>query len=241
MTILKDTEHKLNEAQRKQDEQTLTELAKLSLIEFDRVKKEKADVMGIKVSTLESEVKKIRPKDVDDRKQGRSITIHEVDPWESPVDPAELLDEISERINRHMVIRPEYADACTLWVVHDHVFDLFDHTPRLVINGPEPECGKTLLMTHIVGNMVNRRKTTELMKAAPFFRMVEIYRPTFLIDEVDVFERIRICWPPSITGLNRTDVSRSVWAKTSSHVIFQRIVPLQCRVFVYRRNYPGPH
>ena len=56
-----------------------------------------------------------------------------------------------------------------------------------MINAPDAECGKTVLMTHMVGNMVNKPQTVELMKAAPFFRLAEAYHPTYLIDEMDVF------------------------------------------------------
>jgi len=42
-------------------------------------------------------------------------------------------------------------------------------------------------MVHMVGNLVTRPQPVELMKAAPFFRFAESLKPTFLIDEMDVF------------------------------------------------------
>jgi hypothetical protein len=36
----------------------------------------------------------------------------------------------------------EYV-GLALWALHTHVFDLFNHTPRLIITSPEPACGKS--------------------------------------------------------------------------------------------------
>jgi putative DNA primase/helicase len=71
--------------------------------------------------------------------------------------------------------------------VHTHIYRIFDHTPRLLITAPDAECGKTVLMTHMVGKLVNKPQSVELMKAAPFFRLAEALHPTYLIDEMDVF------------------------------------------------------
>jgi putative DNA primase/helicase len=54
-------------------------------------------------------------------------------------------------------------------------------------NAPEMECAKTLLIKHVVGQMVPRMLYVELMKPAPFFRMAQRFKPTFVIDEVDLF------------------------------------------------------
>jgi len=42
-------------------------------------------------------------------------------------------------------------------------------------------------MVHIVGDLIPKPLVTELMKAAPFFRLAEEAKPSYLIDEMDVF------------------------------------------------------
>ena len=90
-----------------------------------------------------------------------------------------VLDEAAELIMRHMVIRDVDAYACVLWAAHSHVFKLFSHSPRLLIDAPDAECGKTLLMSHMVGNLVNKPQSVELMKPAPFFRLAQAHQPHF--------------------------------------------------------------
>jgi hypothetical protein len=119
--------------------------------------------------------------------KGRGIELYEPEPWESPVDGAKVLNDARQAIRRHMMIRDEHVVAAALWAAHAHVYDVFSHTPRLGITAPDAECGKSLLLYHLVGALVTRPQPVELMKAAPFFRLAEQFKPTFLIDEVDVF------------------------------------------------------
>lgn len=120
-------------------------------------------------------------------KRGRRLELYEPSPWPEPVNGVELLDEISATIKNYMVMHESDADLVALWVIHTHIFDAFTHTPRLLITAPDMECGKTVLMSHLVGNMVNRPQIVEMMSPAPFFRLANAYQPTFLIDEADVF------------------------------------------------------
>ena len=98
-----------------------------------------------------------------------------------------VLDGALAKIKRHMAILNEHAVGAVLWAAHTHVYNVYAHTPRLLINAPEAECGKTLLLFHLVGALVPRPQAVELMKPAPFFRLAEEFKPCFLIDEVDVF------------------------------------------------------
>ncbi len=119
--------------------------------------------------------------------KGRKIVLYQPEPWPEPVNGAEVLDEALAKIKRHMSILDEHAVAAVLWAAHAHVYDIYAHTPRLLINAPEADCGKTALLSHLVGNLVPRPQPLELMKPAPFFRLAEEHKPCFLIDEVDVF------------------------------------------------------
>jgi putative DNA primase/helicase len=163
----------------------IKQLSELSPLEYDRKRVEVADRLGVRVSTLDKEVSKARGSESEG--QGRPVTLYEPEPWPTSINGCHALDEALSIIRRHMVITDNEAYACVLWAAHEHIFDIFSHTPRLLITAPDAECGKTLLMAHIVGNMLTRPKVAESLSPAPFFRLAEIYKPAFLIDEVDAF------------------------------------------------------
>jgi len=169
-------------------DELVQELARLSPLEYEQKKKPIAKAYGInRISVLDKEVEKARKDTDDDTAKGRKIEYTDTEPWPEPVNGVAVLDEAANLIMKHMVIREVDAYACALWAVHTHIFKLFSHIPRLLIDAPDAECGKTLLMTHMVGNLVNRSQHVELMKPAPFFRLAQDFQPTFLIDEMDVF------------------------------------------------------
>ncbi|MGV7222964.1 MAG: DUF3631 domain-containing protein [Nitrospinales bacterium] len=169
-------------------EQTVIKLSALSPLEYDQVREKEAKEMGVRAGTLDKEVAKARNEDEKSAK-GREIHLYEPEPWPNPVDGAAAITEAANHIKRHMIMSPTDADACALWSVHTFLFEVFSHSPRLAITAPAQECGKTVLMSHMVGNMSNKPQPVELMKAAPFFRLAEDYKPTYLIDEADVFIR----------------------------------------------------
>lgn len=166
------------------------ELAQLPKLEYDRVRKARAKALEVRPGTLDEEVVKAR-RDAEGSEgsegQGKEVRLYEPPPWETPVEGEVVLDAVSNALRRHMVMRGTDADAVALWCAHVYLFKRFSHTPRLLVTAPDAECGKTLLLKHMVGNLVTRPMPVELMKTAPFFRLAEKYQPTFLIDEVDVF------------------------------------------------------
>lgn len=172
--------------------QAIAILAALPPIEYDQFRRPQAKAMRIRISTLDKQVQVHRKEygisetgDRDD-KNGREIVLYEPEPWPELVEGADVLSEALAIIERFMHIRKESAIQCVLWACHAHVFDIFNHSPRLAISAPDAECGKTLLRA-LIGLMVPRPQYVEIMKAAPFFRMTEKYKPVWLIDECDVF------------------------------------------------------
>ncbi len=162
----------------------ITEMADLPDIEYELKRTQVAEEYNVRTTFLDK-CRKQQTSDGDAK--GTEIKLYEPEPWPDAVNGAEVLDEAVALITKHMIIREVDAYACVLWAVHTHIFTGFNHSPRLLIDAPDAECGKTLLMTHMVGNLVNKPQTVELMKPAPFFRMAQDYKPTFLIDEMDVF------------------------------------------------------
>jgi hypothetical protein len=97
------------------------------------------------------------------------------------------LDEISDLVSRHMIVRNEEAKAAALWVAHTYVFKRFQHTPRLAITSPEKQCGKSTLLKILFELSYNPLKTDNITPAAIFRAIGASNGMTMLIDEADTF------------------------------------------------------
>ncbi len=179
----------MNEKISPTDTETVNRLTSLNPLEYDRERKEAAVNLDVSVSALDEAVKQARRETTETATKGRSINFYEPDPWSTPIDGSIALTEAANHILRHMRINEADAYACALWAAHTYMFEDFDHSPRLCITAHTEESGKTVLMSHLVGNLSNKPLSVELMKPAPFFRLAEEHKPTFLIDECDVFIR----------------------------------------------------
>jgi putative DNA primase/helicase len=76
--------------------------------------------------------------------------------------------------------------AVALWIVHTYVLDCFMISPRLAITSPEKRCGKTTLLD-VLSRLVNKPLSTAHITTSAAFRIVEMHRPTLLVDEADTF------------------------------------------------------
>ena len=170
-------------------ETLLAELAALSPIEYDRRRAKAADQLGVRVPTLDDEMKcRRRPTDGDNGAAGVVILLCDPEPCAEPVDGTGLLTAIREAYRRHLVL-PEHADiALALWTVFTWVLDAFMVAPLLAVVSPEKRCGKTTLL-HLLHALTPRALFASNITAAALFRAVECYRPTLIVDEADTFLR----------------------------------------------------
>ncbi|MCT1776763.1 DUF3631 domain-containing protein [Brachybacterium sp. p3-SID957] len=81
---------------------------------------------------------------------------------------------------------PETADAHALWIVHAHVVDQFENTPRIAFLSPEPGSGKSRCM-ELTEALVPRPVLSVNATPAYIFRKIsdDAGLPTLLIDECD--------------------------------------------------------
>ncbi len=166
----------------------LHRLAALSPLEYDSVRKSKADHLGVRVTTLDEEVRRARPEadSGGSRAQGRAVSIPDVESWPDAVNGAAVLAEAVAMLRTYAAL-PTGADvALALWAAHTHAFDAFLVTPRLVINSPEKQCGKTVTL-RLVSSLSARAVDSANISVAALFRFIELSRPTLFIDEADTF------------------------------------------------------
>src|SRR6266480_1078466 len=172
------------------DTDTYGRLAALSAADYDRCRQTEADALGIRVKTLDDEVERLRPwtGGNDSTLQGCPIDLPDVEPWPQPVDGADLLAAVSDRLPQHSALPSGAADAMALWSAHSHCFEAFNVTPRLNITSPTKGCGKTVTLD-VLARLVPRPLATENLTPAVLFRVIENRKPTLLADEYDSWLR----------------------------------------------------
>lgn len=74
-------------------EAKLIELAELPPIEYDRCRQRVAKEIGVRASTLDSEVEKRRSRSTETDSQ--HLTFDDLEPYDQPVDGADLLNEVA--------------------------------------------------------------------------------------------------------------------------------------------------
>lgn len=106
--------------------------------------------------------------------------------WDSPINAEVLLNEIKDAIQRYVIADNETIIAATLWVCYTWFIDVVSYAPIANITAPEKRCGKTKLLS-ILKRLSYQGFTTSNISSAALFRLIELYKPTLFIDEVDNF------------------------------------------------------
>jgi hypothetical protein len=167
------------------EEVTVVRLALLSPQAYDRVRKDEAARLGVRVTTLDDQVRQARA--AAHVPAGDDVDLPAPQPWLEPVRLTDLLTEITTAIARHVVLPPEMVDLIALWIAHTWVSDQFDHTPRLGITSPTRQCGKSTLL-EVLRHLCMRPLKADNVSSSSTFRIVQALSPiTLLIDEVDTF------------------------------------------------------
>lgn len=164
--------------------ENVNRLAALPTLEYDRIRKEEAERLNVRVGTLDAEVAKIRKAEKADA--GESALFPEVEPWAEVVDGALLLHEIVSIVKRFIICEPETLTATALWCAFTWLIDKAQVAPLAVITAPEMRCGKTQLL-NVIGKLSYRPLQASSITPPAMFRVIEAYHPTLLIDEADTF------------------------------------------------------
>ncbi|MBK0399507.1 DUF3631 domain-containing protein [Limibaculum sp. M0105] len=111
------------------------------------------------------------------------------DPWPSAVSGLELAEDVRAAFLAHVVFPSDAdADAATLWAFGTYFMGIWRLWPKLLVQSPEKQCGKSTLLEEIEAH-VWRGYITANITAAALFRIIEQWEPTLLIDEADRFLR----------------------------------------------------
>ncbi len=161
-------------------------LAALPPHAYDRERKAAAKELGVRVPTLDADVKRARPRDDADDGQGKPIELPEIELHPDPVDGAELIRDLVAQIRRFIVLPEEVALTVALWTIFAHAHDAAFHSPRLAVLSPVHRCGKSTLL-RIIGMLVVRKVAASSVTASATFRMISAAGGliVLLIDEFD--------------------------------------------------------
>jgi hypothetical protein len=137
----------------------------------------------------EAKVRKIAADVVKRYPPGKSIApIVQVAPTMTPEDAAKITGELLETCRawtrRYVVVSDEQAIIMAAWTLHTYVFAAFEVTPYLFISSPEKGSGKSTLL-RILKAVAYRGRSSSGMSGAALARVVEAFRPTLFLDEID--------------------------------------------------------
>jgi len=194
---------------RETPEETVARLAELSPLEYDRARQLEAERLGVRASTLDKEVARVRGKETDEG-SGQAVIFEEFEPWPDPVDGAALLDDLAAIFKRFVILPPHADKTLPLWCVLTYLPSSVDVLPILNITSPEKRCGKSTLLT-VINCLVSRPLLASSITPSAMFRSIDLWSPTLLIDEADTF----------ITGENESlrGVINSGHTKDTAYII----------------------
>lgn len=121
---------------------------------------------------------------VGDYKQG--VLFPTTQPHPNSVTSDELYNELYALADNHMIMDEYLKVAFVLWVIFSYVVELSDFAPIAWITAPEKACGKTTLLG-LFERVVNKPLAVSNISPAVMYRVIESYKPTLLVDEIDTF------------------------------------------------------
>lgn len=166
-------------------EEAVQRLATVTPMAYDQCRQAEAKRLGVRIATLDQEVRNARPASTDNE-QGRTLTLEPPDPWPDAVDGVAVLDEVQAMLARFVVADSPTLHAATIWAAFTHFIDSVKVAPIANITAPEKNCGKSTLLG-CFARLTQCPMKTDSISPAAIFRIMDMYRPTLLIDEVDAF------------------------------------------------------
>lgn len=110
------------------------------------------------------------------------------DPFDKPVDPAELIETMRTQYRSFMYFSNPEADSLklVLWTIATWFVEYLSYAPYVMITAPEGGCGKSQLLDMLSYGSY-RAKVASDISASALYRGIEAYHYTVFIDEADSF------------------------------------------------------
>ena len=113
-----------------------------------------------------------------------SIDLWNVELWPDPVETQALLQKISAKVGKYIVLRPEALIATALWTMTAWAHEGATHSPILAAISVEPDSGKSTLLG-VLRFLVPKPFVSVEPTGPSVYRTVDREHPTLIIDEAD--------------------------------------------------------
>ena len=113
-----------------------------------------------------------------------STDLWNVERWSDPVETQALLQKISAKIRKYIVLRPEAVIATALWTMTAWAHEGAAHSPILAAISVEPDSGKSTLLG-VLRFLVPKPFVSVEPTGPSVYRTVDREHPTLIIDEAD--------------------------------------------------------
>ena len=160
---------------------TVNKLALLPPIEYDKVRKEEAKVLDVRLDTLDKAVDAERKLLEGDGADQNSI-VSDVDEWPEVVQGTQLLSELQAIYKQYAILPEGAAVALSLWTLGTYCYDAFRIYPMIGLTSPTYRCGKSTVMS-LLQALTNKSLLSSNISPAAIYRVAELCKPTLLIDE----------------------------------------------------------
>ena len=107
-----------------------------------------------------------------------------VELWPDPVETQKLLQKISAKIRKYIVLRPEAVIATALWTMTAWAHEGATHSPILAAISVEPDSGKSTLLG-VLRFLVPKPFVSVEPTGPSVYRTVDREHPTLIIDAAD--------------------------------------------------------
>jgi hypothetical protein len=180
--------NKESEQKRKQKQQAFAALIKLPSDQHEAKLAKLAERFEEDVATVRAELSEF----CDAERSSAPTSEWHVEPWSEPVVPGVVLQELMNKINRHVILKPHEALAVALWILMSWIHDqAAHHSAYLVATSAEDSAGKTTLIVEVVGRLAPKAYSVGEPTAA-IFRFIDHEKPTLIVDDADtLFQRKR--------------------------------------------------
>jgi hypothetical protein len=168
----------------------LDEVSRVSATAYDKARKKLQAFLRLgRLKGLDDERERRRRARAQRMERGESEELEEEEPWPDPItDIGALLDEIVIILRRYIVMEERHFHSVALWIVLSHLLQRVDLgvnvAPRLAIQSPAPDCGKTTLLMLVACGVPRARMAGDISPAS-LFRLVDALHVSLLLDEAD--------------------------------------------------------
>jgi hypothetical protein len=111
-------------------------------------------------------------------------TLHGEPRARADLNGSDLVVEVEGYFSRFAVLPFGTRLPLAVWAVGTHLFEVFDSFAYLALTSPTPRCGKSRVLELLSLLCANSERTSNISEAA-LFRLIEKFKPTLLLDEME--------------------------------------------------------